>query len=342
MLDALAIGDIHLDKLSNLFPDNHLELQSFELDKAMHYAIKEGIKHVFFLGDVCENSRMSSDAEEVFMRFLGKWDGKLNSYFILGNHDWDEVGVHSLRPFVTMYEMGLFKTTHVLAKPEVRKIDGVKVNFQSYPGTTSYRDHVNIGHFEVSGSTRDNGRKIGKATDVRSKHLWIMGHLHTPHTVGDVWYSGTLYQMNFGESLPKGFMRVRAKMKDGALKYKVDRVKNDPRFKLINVRAESKKDLRVLDDNPLNRFRLIVKEGFDVPEDIMERYPNIVKREGYATKEEFESVVQEAFLEIKKQTIMLPPMEEMLTKFLVSKGATKQQIKRGRALLEKITPRAKE
>jgi len=340
-LDFLAVGDLHTDKLSNLFPENHLQLQAFEWDKVCQYAIRESITTLIFLGDICENARMTSDAEEVFARFLAKWDGKLNLYFILGNHDWDEVGVHSLRPFVTNYELGYYKTVHIIAKPEVRKIDGVKVNFQPYPGTTSYRDHVNIGHFQVSGSTNDNGRKVKKAHEVVKGHLWIMGHLHTPHSVGDVHYPGTLYQLNFGESLPKGFMRVQAKMKDGRLRYKTERIKNEPRFKLFNLKVESKRDLKAIDTNPLYKYKVFLQSDYAPPEDMMERWPNIVKVEGFKTADEYEAAVQEAFIEISKQTLQLPPMEKMLTKFLRRKGFTPEQVKRGRQLLEKVTPRAK-
>lgn len=339
MLDAIAIGDIHFDRLSNLYPENHLDLQLYELDKTYQYAIKEGLRTVFHLGDVCEHARMSSDAEEKFARFLHKWDGKMDSYFILGNHDWDEVGVHSLRPFVTNYSLGYYKTTHIIAKPEVRKIGGVKVNFQSYPGTDSYRDHVNLGHFEVSGSTRDNGRKVKKAHDVSSKHLWVLGHLHTPHSVGNVHYPGTLYQLNFGESLPKGFMRVQAKYTGGKLTWRVKRVRNDPRFKLINLKVESKKDLKQVSDDPLFRYKLFVQSGFELPEDFLTSHLTVVRQTGYTTKEEYEAAVQEAFLEIKKQTIHLPPMKEMMVKFLASKGATPDQIKRSKQLLSKVTPK---
>ena len=79
----ISIGDIHGDKLKNLFP-NHVELQFNELNKAIHYGRKEGEKHFSFLGDLSENIRLSQEAECAFIRFFCYWDSKIELDVILG------------------------------------------------------------------------------------------------------------------------------------------------------------------------------------------------------------------------------------------------------------------
>ena len=92
-------------------------------------------------------------------------------------------------------------------------------------------------------------------------------------------------------------------------------------------------------DDPLFRYKLFVQSGFELPEDFLTSHLTVVRQTGYTTKEEYEAAVQEAFLEIKKQTIHLPPMKEMMVNFLASKGATPDQIKRSKQLLSKVTPK---
>ena len=106
---AIFVGDLHLDKLQKLFPDNHLELQFNEIEKVCTYAIKNGYDRIIFLGDIGEHERLSYDALCAFIDFLGKWEKHLHIDVILGNHDFAETGIHSLQPFVSWQKKKFYK-----------------------------------------------------------------------------------------------------------------------------------------------------------------------------------------------------------------------------------------
>lgn len=334
MFRALFVGDLHLDRLANHFPHDHLDLQFAEVEKVCNYAIKHGYDRIIFLGDIGEHPRLSYDAIGAFIKFLGKWDKHLKFDFILGNHDFAENGVHSLQPFVFWQNYKFYKNIKIYDKAEVVEIDGVKINYSSYPATKGYKNAINIGHFEVSGSIRDNGMRIKKSHNTKEKHLWIMGHLHTPHEVGTVNYAGTLYQLNFGESLPKGFLAIEAKMKNDRLVYKIKRIKNDPAFKLINITVNSKSDLKQIENNPLYKYRLLVKSSYGLPDNIAEKYKNVVKIEGFNTKAELEALKESSFIEINAQTIKLTSNKILLKNFFKEKGFPKSAFKRAMTLLK--------
>jgi len=332
----ICIGDLHGDKLKNLFP-NHIELQFNELNKAIHTGRKEGEKHFCFLGDLSENIRLSQDAECAFIRFFCYWDSKIELDVILGNHDFAENSNHSLLPFMEMQRAGLFKTIRFHEKPHVAKIDGVYHNFCPYPFIEPVKNAVNYGHFEVSGSTRDNGTVIAKAHDVGEKDVWVMGHLHTPHDVGRVHYTGTIYQLNFGESLPKYFSSISTRLKNGKLKLDIERIRVDPAFKLINLVVDSEKDLKKIDKNPLYKYRLLTNVNFETDLDILGKHPNVVKMEGFKTKKELKALVEESFIEITEQKLELPSVQEELVRFLKEeKKATSKQIKRALSIAKEI------
>lgn len=334
---AIFIGDLHLDKLSNLFPYDHLDLQFQEIEKVCNYAIKNGYDRIIFLGDIGEHTRLSYDSLCYFIKFLSKWDSHLFIDIILGNHDFAENGIHSLQPFVSWQDQGFYKNIKIYDKQKLVEINGVPINYSSYPSTKGYDNAINIGHFEVSGSTRDNGMVIKKSHEVNENHLWVMGHLHTPHRVNLVNFCGTLYQLNFGESLPKGFLTIEAKLSNGKLKYKIKHIENEPTFKLINLTVNSKSDLKEIENNPLYKYRLLVKSSFDLPDNLAERYKNVVKIEGYSNKKELKALEDSSFFEISAQNIELPSNNELLKKFFKSKNYPKDYYRKAVKLIEGLS-----
>ncbi len=336
----LCIGDIHGDKLRNLFPTNHLDLQFAEIRKAIDYARRQGETAVTFLGDLAENIRLSPEAESHFIRFFFWLDSVMEGHVILGNHDFAETGNHSLLPFFELQRAKVFKRIRFYEEPTIVNIDGVNHNFSPYPYKEGVKNAVNYGHFEVSGSTRDNGTVIKKAHDTNEKHAWVLGHLHTPHDVGNNHYTGTAYQLNFGESLPKSFSIVTPRISHGKLKLKKERIKVDPAFKLINIEVYKEKHLKQIEKNPLYKYRLLLSADFDTDIDIMGKYPNVVKLEGFKSKKELKALVQESFIEITEQTLNLPSAQEELERFLKhEKKATSKQLKRALEIVREIRPK---
>ena len=336
-LEGIAVGDLHLDKFnqSGWFDDPNA-LQVAHLDTACTYAMKSGIHHVFLLGDVCDRSRLSYEAQLALLACFCKWDGILSIYVILGNHDFDETGIHSLQVLSAMHGFKMFKTIHIYAKAHQATIDGIHCNFLSYPTSTpipAKLPTLNFGHFEVRGSLRDNGGTIRKGVEPDDANEYILGHLHTPHAGRNWHYTGTLYQLNFGESLPKSFTHFRAKYKGSKLVLKTKRIPSEPSFILENRIVTSRDDL-TFERNPNHLYKLFVEQDVVLPDDLLLKHPNIVKTVGYTTKSDLEALMHETFdFEHHNEEL---DFDAMMTAYLANKGANAQNIERAFNILKDL------
>lgn len=343
VFECVTVGDPHFDRLSTMFPTNHLLLQVAELRKPFEYALKHGIKYVVVLGDVAHMPRLSEEARKAFQKLLHEYDGRLTIWIILGNHDVAYEGVHSLESISDLCKQGRYKSVRVFAKPKQKIINGVPVNLLPFPAKKAIKTEVadrslNFAHLERPGARRDNGMLIRDDDGVKQTddNEWVIGHLHTPQKIGRTLYSGTLYQTNFGESLPKGFLHIKAKVLKGKLTVRAKRVTTDPRFKLINLKVESAKDLKQIDSDPLHLYKLFIKKGIKIPYDIMRRHPNVYKPPTQYTTDVDLQEKQEA----DPQQVNFK-LTDRLGPELAQKGATKWQRKRGikivKAILRKKT-----
>lgn len=340
MLHGICIGDTHLDKLRRLFPTDHIKLQVKAIRKALQYAYSNGLKHVFFLGDIGEGYKdftgqlvMSEEARVALLGLIIKYDGKLNMYFYCGNHDFTEIGSNTLTSFIAMYKGGLFKTTHFYDKPVQLKLDGELVNILPYPEVKplSKDRALNFAHYEVSGALADSGRPIKNDNDYTfNGQPFIQGHLHTPQKVGNHYYVGTLYQTTFGERLPKGFGEF--KYNNGKLKYR--HVQVDPPFKLINLRVYKRQDLKQLVADPNVLFKLFIDETVKVIEKDFDKYPNIVNKLSFSTEEEADALELSEFF-VDNQEIELT-YDSALEESLRNDGLKPKQIKEAHAILERF------
>lgn len=291
MTQIAAIGDLHLDKLDKLFGEdvaNAMILTEFDL--ALQWCYDNHIKWVVQLGDIAEHTRLSYTAHKGLMRLCHKWDGKLNLFFIRGNHDWAEEGVHSLELMETLDELGTYETIRFIQGAEQWELDGILCNLLSYPHTKplpSSRQPLNFGHFEVAGSLRDNGRKIKEGFTPNPRHRYVLGHLHTPHDVGKAHFVGTLFQTNFGESLPKSFTVIDCDYEGRALDVNYRRIKWNPAFELVNAVIEDEADWKKLKPGKKYWYKLFISEDVVVPSDIGIRF-NIVNTQAWGTRQELE------------------------------------------------------
>lgn len=82
-MEAIGIGDIHLDKLNAIIPDvNRLITQS--ITKALDYALDNGVDNVFFYGDIGEKPRLSYESQMVMKVLFKKRYKDLRFKIILG------------------------------------------------------------------------------------------------------------------------------------------------------------------------------------------------------------------------------------------------------------------
>jgi DNA repair exonuclease SbcCD nuclease subunit len=339
---GVFIGDLHKDRLKKLFGEKSNALQIEEIRKPLEYALEKGIRTVIFGGDVCEREVMSYDAHLRLIELIVEYGHKrkLDIHIILGNHDFAEDGTHSLLILELMAKLGLLKC-HIYTKPKQVALEEIPFTFLPFPHKkmASKVATVNIGHFEVKGSMRDNGSR-SKSDHVikRDQNLWLLGHLHTSQQpFPNVYFSGTLYQLNFGESLPKGWVDFSVKhTKSGKLVHGVDLIRNDPAFKLFSLNIETARDLRKIKPNPLYQYSLFVHEGVELPENVRIEYPNIAQLSGYKTKRELEALQQNTMLPIDQQTLKEVSIFYGLKENLRKQGATSDQVARAMKLVRKF------
>lgn len=323
-MEFITIGDLHLDKprLNNIIP-NVLDLQMAAVKTILDYAVSKSVKNIFFLGDIADMPRLSDVSAKAFYNLLLDYPG-LMFYIILGNHDIEQVTVNSLTTLDTFVKRGLLPNIKIFSEPTKEKVDGEYVGFVPYPYHEPF-DCLNIGHIERPGATRDNGSQM-KDTEGHPEtngQPWIMGHLHTPHKVGNTIYCGTPYQTSFGESLPKRFLHCR--YTKGKLSIKEPPY--EPPFKLITLKADSLKDLKKqITDDPNSYWRIMYK-GFELPPDFLMKYPNVIETHAYKTKEQLKDILD--FEETPYQ------VTDGLTEFLKDRGFNKKQIKRAFKLVDK-------
>lgn len=297
MLDCIVIGDLHLDGMR--FLPNGNELIINEVRKAEAYAIRNEISTVIYVGDISDKPTLSYDAHERLLDLWGNNQDLLTRHIIIGNHDFSQSGKHSLTILKKAFEN---TSVHIHDAEETVEIGGVPVNFLPYPypkQETSLDLHnaLNISHFEVNEAKRDNGSVSNSKTVIPENTRWVMGHLHTPQDVGKVHYVGTLFQRNFGESLPKSFSRVKARIKDGKLQVKYTRIPNKPAFELRNCLIEKQSDLDLIPNDPSIFCKLLVSAKVHIPADFLAGRPNCIKLQLFNTKSERAALINDTVIQ---------------------------------------------
>jgi DNA repair exonuclease SbcCD nuclease subunit len=336
-MEVIGIGDAHLGKLDSLIPDaDALITRSWR--KVFKYALERGVQNVIFYGDIGERPRLSVESEcAVLDTLLRPEYRELHFHFILGNHDFAENGSHCLQ-FLEVIAKRLDINITVYTKQTVLRLDGVRFNMLPYPYTDTLKDAVNVGHFEVSGSTRDNGRKIDHGPD--GKHFTLMGHLHTPHQVRKTFFSGTLYQTNFGESMPKFFHHVTV---ESPKDYDVQYIPFKPPWELSNLIVSSAEDLKQVRAESHHLYKLFVKDGADIDiNQVFTQYPNVVRSNSFKSKKDLTTMIEEAWefdADIIAQDVNIIDEDEVIGGWLKNAGFKDKQIQRGFEIMKNIKGR---
>jgi DNA repair exonuclease SbcCD nuclease subunit len=297
-LEALGIGDLHLTAadgsggLAKYVQDSD-QMVIEEAEKVLQYGRKHGVSNVIQYGDVCDAPRMSYPAMIALSRFLSANDDFM-FYFIVGNHDMfgetPNTG-YSLELLKLMYSKTNVK---FFIKPKTLEIDDASVRFLPYPHESFDTKALNIFHKEVRGSKNDAGRVMGSEELSDSKAVICAGHLHTAHRVRNTYYSGTLYQGNFGESLPKYFHHIEFNSNKD---YEIKLVKHDPRYKLHTVVLSTRDDLSTIPEGETNLVKLVIQDGADVSASDYSKFSNIVMIKPFKSKEDLAVILTEDLTE---------------------------------------------
>ena len=335
-MHGYAIGDLHLRK-SNLLAmfDNADALILKSVERVFRLALKNGVRFVVLLGDVCDTHMLTEEARGALISLFHRYDGRLDIRVILGNHDVSETAVHSLHTLSLLCTLGFFKTVKVFTEYGSEVYEGVTLEYLPWPAEDPmHKRSVVFAHYEVAGSTRDNGHRVKSGHDrtFDTENQFVQGHLHTPHSVRNHWYPGTMMQKSFGERVPKGYGEFRARVRGGKLEFSRRHVPWQPPWTLHNVVFETRADVRAYVKalptmGPEPRVKLFVAEGVTLAEDFLLAHPEIVNRLDFENAADLQRL-QEEELDLETQSVAVSHTD-VLPAQLRKLGATKAQIARG-------------
>ena len=243
MTSLIAIGDphftSHLEKggLASYLADHDAMVHRAIL-RVLDYAAKRSIKHIILLGDICCGPRMSYPAQLALQDIFSRTEFVFHT--ILGNHDLksnDPKLGHSLE----VIQAQNLPNVRIYTQPKTVRINGSKIRFLPYPHDTFDGEALNICHLDMQGATTDSGRLMDNPDLPKTKHLAISGHIHTNQRVRNTWYTGTLYQTNFGEAQSKYFHHIEYTSPDD---YEITNVPFAPEYTLHKIVVSSDADLQ--------------------------------------------------------------------------------------------------
>ena len=287
-LSFVGIGDLHLDGRLKRYLDNLNERILFEVSRVLDYARRNGVELIVLYGDICETPNISQEAARLFLRLLME-NSSFKFLILLGNHDKENSEHHSLQLFTEMIQHGMLPHVRIIEKPiTLYKKSGTPLRLLPWPHLDTDSDAINVIHEAVSGSHWDHGKAVDGAKEV--KDFCVAGHIHTAQKIGNVHYSGTLYQTSFGEKPKKYFHHVS--WEDDGLPT-VRKIRHDPGFILENFVVETKADLSRLVADPNHLYKVFVKDTVVLDEDAFTPFPNVVKTNTFKTRLELEQLVVE-------------------------------------------------
>lgn len=286
MLNAVSIGDVHMNgPLSKLIPD-HPHMVRREIGRVGDWMRAKGIQHMFWTGDVGDNPRMGYEEQRALLKLWRDYPD-LRFWIILGNHDKfapDSSAGHSLELLMDCAP----ENVTIFAEPQDLDIDGHMVRFLPWPFQNFSKKMLNVAHVETAGSVSDSGKPFEGDELYKGSAVATIGHLHTNQRTRNLFYPGTLWQQNFGEKRKKFFHHIEWNGRDD---YEITDVRFRPEYTLHTVIIESSADLEKIPTDAKQLVKLVVHDGADVDEASWSRMPNVVKVNAYKTKEELAQVV---------------------------------------------------
>jgi DNA repair exonuclease SbcCD nuclease subunit len=344
-LEFVGVGDIHLDsKLSQHIPNINEVIMNEVRGGPIRYALRNGIKLVIFYGDICDVPKMSDDAA---MRLYDLFSEYPNLKFILmtGNHDIEQVGIHSLNVLKKVCELGFIKNVRIVDKPTTFfRAQGTPVRILPWPHFSVDESAFNILHIETDGSQWDHGKMV--KSERTTEAFCSSGHLHTKQVCGprnNIFYCGTLYQTNFGEKPDKYFHHIVVShdKATGGIRPQVTLVPHKPTYTLHNHVVSSVEDLDRISRKPTDLYKVFVKDGADLDAGTFDAFPNVVKINAFKTRSELDAllaedlVVHDASATVNSMTVF-----DALSEYMVRAKVEPSLAERAESLFARLMKRA--
>jgi len=336
-LNFVGVGDLHLDsKLGKYIPDINRVIMDEVRSGPVRYAVRHGIPLVVFYGDICDVPSMSTNATIELCRLFYDYPS-LRFVLILGNHDVEYEGKHSLILLKELVDKKALPNVKVIEEPTVLFGDsGTPLRLLPWPHFSVQKDALNVIHLEVNGSQWDHGKSV--ESERNTSAYCVSGHLHTKQVVGpkkNIHYSGTLYQTSFGEKPDKYFHSVSWVPGE---KPRVRLVPHKPKYQLHNLIISSKEDLSKISDASTDLYKVFVKSGSDLDSSTLGRYPNVVKVNSFKSREELKNLLAEdLILQDTSEEVNMMSILDALKSYMVRAGMQTEDRERTLKVLKSIT-----
>lgn len=289
-LNAIATSDWHLSGgLKRFFPVDADKKQFTEVNKIAAHAMESGIRHIFINGDISDKPRLDESTLIELVKFFAAHPG-LTFYYILGNHDFAQVGRTAIDVLEVFTQIGALQNLKIYRTPTIEKIDGVNVAFVPFPyhEAPAHKGPLLImAHAEKKGAIGDYGQPL------KSESLWLKyeaqdfvfsGHIHTRQQVGKNFvFNGAPYAKTFGEPAEKGFAVFEARS-GSRMHVKYEFVDTLPEFRLEQVLIDTNEGWATLEAGDHVFYKVRVAQGIIPPKDITRKFPNIVYLNGASYK----------------------------------------------------------
>lgn len=283
-MEFVGIGDLHLSSQNghggfSRFVDNSDEYILSEVQKVIDLAMEKGIGKAIIYGDICDSVRMSYRGHLQLVEFFRR-NKDIDFHIILGNHDKFAKDSNLGHSCEVLQEFHL-KNLTIYDEPKLVKFsDGSRVNFLPFP-YSNFKKVLNVCHLDLAGATTDNGRPAKSDISSKGYHV-VSGHIHSSCSFKNTHYSGTLYQLNFGEDVArKGFHFIECDATDAEVTY----VPFSPKYKLRTITVEDPSILETLEKE--NTFyRLLLPEDAEEIDPSLYASLNVVDVKRWGSKSE--------------------------------------------------------
>ena len=283
-MEFIGIGDLHLSSqnghggFSRFLDDSDAYILS-EVQRVVDAGVERGIDHAIIYGDICDGVRMSYRAHLQLVEFFRR-NKDIEFHVILGNHDKFAKDSHLGHSCEVLEEFRL-KNLVIYDEPKVVKFpDGSRVNFLPFP-YSDFKNCLNVCHLDLSGAPMDNGKPTKSDISSKSYHV-VSGHIHSSSDFKNTHYSGTLYQLNFGENVDrKGYHVIECDGGDAEVTY----IPFTPRYELRTVVVDNASILSTLNSKDVF-YRLLLPEGSDEVDASIYAHINVVDVKRWGSKTE--------------------------------------------------------
>jgi DNA repair exonuclease SbcCD nuclease subunit len=297
MTEFLLVGDTHIGRLANIFPDKDWQDWTLApLRQVEAYAKNHGIKTILQTGDVFD----VANPEQKLLRLLTKFllNSELHWLFGMGNHDVSHRGQHSLIMMNYLAKQKKLRNCHFFPTEAKIKLNNIPVVFLPWPKTTSRlltEPSLVIAHVERAGAIYDDGRVVRGHAFKLGKHFWGIGHLHRYQLLENGIFPGAINQLRYGDIEQQYFIHLKIRKTAGRLRVKFKRIKFVPQFILRDLIIKKLADLQQLQHVPDNHFiRLIIHQDVAVPVEYLQ-HAQVLKYRFFGDKRDLQAIKTDSF-----------------------------------------------